>query len=392
MLRDEMHRIARFLLASITLLVAVAPARAQDDESPTRDAVSIQDRAGFVEAVQQIAAGKEREGLAGLAAVLAKFPDDADRYLLHYNAACGHARLGETEPAFRELEEAIGRGYAIAAPQLVNLAADPDLAPLRADPRFAPLLERATKRAEETAAGFEKLIAPFVWLPPRPSHAAGAPLPPPTPMPLIVALHPFGADREAWARANVLPFCEKHGFALLAPGGKQMIAPGRAAWAASAADFVASFRNEQRRVFFALEELRKKAPIDPKRIYVVGAGQGASLGFALALRNPQWARGAVLVGGGYAPSTLHDWVERSAGYGRRLALVHGEDDPLFPIAPLRSFVESLRKTGLAVELFEVKGGHELAPEAMAATLEARIAWIDQAPFEKAGAKAAGQGE
>src|SRR6185295_4073395 len=118
----------------------------------------------------------------------------------------------------------------------------------------------------------------------------------------------------------------------LAPSGLEFLAPGRFAWAAAPGDFLDGFRADQRRIFFAVEKLRKDAAIDPQRIYVAGVGQGAGLGFAIALRNPQWVRGAVLFGGGYAPATLDDWLERSVAAGRRVALVHGESDALYPFA------------------------------------------------------------
>lgn len=364
--------------ACAALLLVAAVARAQDDASPVRDVVSIQERPGFVEAVQQIATGKEREGIAALAKILAQFPDDPDRYRLHYNVACGHARLSELDAAFTELADAITRGYAIHPLQLENLGSDPDLASLRGDARYAALLARAKSQSEATRDQWEQLISPFSWLPPElPAPAEQKPLP------LLIVLHPFGAEREAWARAHLLPFCEQHRFALFAPSGGSMIAPGRFAWAMADGDFLEGFRKDQRRVFFQLEELRKRAAIDPQRIYVTGAGQGAALGFAIALRNPQWARGAVLFGGGYAPATLRDWTERSAGFGRRVALVHGEADPLYPVAPLSSFAAALKEKGLAVELFVTPGGHDFAEAAIAAQLETRIEWIDEVPFAKA---------
>jgi predicted esterase len=360
------------LAAAIVSLVVLAPvAVAQDDQSPTLDVTSVTERPGFVEAVQQIAQGHEREGVAALAAIEATRPDDADVHLLHYNLACGHARLKEIGPALDELSKAIDLGYALNAPRLANLLQDPDLDPLRAEARFAEVLAHAKAQADELQATWQKLVAPYVWQPPQP----------PRPLPLLIVLHSYGVERESFARARFQPFCEAHGFALLAPSGEQLLAPGRFAWCSESGDFLAQFRKDQRRVWEALETMRKTTSIDPERIYVTGVGQGAALGFAMALRNPQWVRGAVLFGGGYAPATLDDWIERSAGFGRRVVLVHGEDDPLYPIARLPAFVAGLKGKGLAVELASVAGGHDWSAEALAAQLGTRIAWIDEVPFK-----------
>src|SRR5262249_27154274 len=156
-----------------------------------------------------------------------------------------------------------------------------------------------------------------------------------------------------------LPFAQKHGFALLAPCGEFMTAPHRFSWFRGQADFIDHYRLASRRVFFAKEDFEKTAPIDPQRIYLAGLGQGAALGFALAVRNPQWVRGAVLFGGGYAPVTLEDWEAQAARYGRRIALLHGKEDALYPAAPLSPFVADLQKKGLSLELSLLDGGHEL---------------------------------
>ena len=71
----------------------VASASAQDDAAPGADVVSIMDRPGFVEAVGQIAQGHEAEGLAALAPFFERYASDPDLYRLHFNVACGQARL-----------------------------------------------------------------------------------------------------------------------------------------------------------------------------------------------------------------------------------------------------------------------------------------------------------
>lgn len=370
-------------LAALALLAARS--RAQDDSAPTRDVVSIQQRPGYVEAVQAIASGEEEAGIAALAALLAAAPAEPDLFLLHYNLACGHARRGALDPAFAALGEAVESGYAIHPLRLQNLLTDRDLEPLRADPRFAALRDRAIALHESLRTSFEELTAPYEFLPPEPPPPAGAeastaPAAPPL-RPLLLVLHPFGAERADYARRLFEPFCAEHGFALFAPSGNQMIAPERFAFFASSVDFVDGFRLAQRRVVMALEEFKQRARIDPQRIYVTGEGQGAGLSFALAIRNPQWVRGAVLFDGGYAPATTKDWLAASAERGRRIAIVHREDDPRYPLAPLENYVLQLESQGLAIRLFPRTAGGPLSPEVVAATLALRLPWIDEVPFQ-----------
>jgi predicted esterase len=366
----------RACAVALTLASAVPGLRAQDEAAPGRDAVSIEARPGYLEAVQRIAGGDERGGVRTLEEIAAKFGNDPDLFILHYNLACAHARLKELDPAFAALARAVELGYAIEPGQAMNLERDPDLAALRADPRFAPLLAGVKRRNAEVEAELPKRLAPFTWVPPPPDGGK------PAPVPLLIVLHPFGGERESFARANFLDFCKQSGFALLAPSGDWMIAPGRFSWFRGGGDFTVHFRAQTRRVWLALEELKKGVAIDPRRIYVAGLGEGASLGFALAVRNPQWVRGAVLFGGGYAPSALDDWAALAKKHGRRIALVHGRDDVLFPAAALPPFVESSKRMGLSLELTLLDGGHDLpGAQALRPLLAERLAWIDAAPAE-----------
>src|SRR5262249_28781819 len=155
--------------------------------------VSIQDRAGFLESVQRIAGGDERTGLRTLEEIGAKYGNDPDLFILHYNVACAHARLKEADAAFASLARAVDLGYAVAPEQVANLQRDPDLATLRADARFEPLLAGVKKRNAELSAKLPSLTAPFTWVPPAPADGKRAPVP------LLIVLHPFGAERESFA-------------------------------------------------------------------------------------------------------------------------------------------------------------------------------------------------
>jgi predicted esterase len=381
--RHPLRRARRAALLAL-LVAGASTLRAQDEAAPTRDQISIEARAGYAEAVQHINRGDARTGLRTLEEIAVRYGNDPDLFILHYNVACAHAQLKELDAAFASLGRAIELGYAIAPEQVANLQRDPDLAALRADARFDPLLAGVKRRNAELAEKMPGMLAPFTWTPPAPADGK------PAPLPLLVVLHPFGAEREAFARANFLDFCRQKGFALLAPSGDWMISPGHFCWFRGGGDFPDRFRLQTRRIWLALEQMRKEVAIDPQRIYVTGLGEGASLGFALAVRNPQWVRGAVLFGGGYAPSTLDDWEERAKRWGRRIALVHGKDDALFPAAPLPAFVERLKGQGLSLELTLTDGGHDLAgPKTLDPLLAERLQWIDAAPSPPPAAAPAG---
>ena len=61
----------------------------------------------------------------------------------NYNLACAHARLNQSEEAFRALQAAVQGGYG----NVQQLQSDPDLAPLRSDARFAALVTQMQRAA-----------------------------------------------------------------------------------------------------------------------------------------------------------------------------------------------------------------------------------------------------
>lgn len=366
------------LALAAMLLLATGRARAQDDVAPVGDIVSIEQRAGYVEAVGRIASGEEAAGIAALEKIAALHPEDPDRFLLHYNLACGHARLGDLDAAFRELGTAVTGGYAVHPQRLKNLLTDPDLEKARADARFDEIALQAKAIHDGLQAHWDELVSPYTFVPPPPADPEEAK----KPLPLLIVLHPYGEERGEYARRLFEPWCAAHRFALFAPGGQQLIAPERFAFFMAEGDFIDGFRLAQRQVVMALDRFRKSVAIDPERIYVTGAGQGAGLGFAIAMRNPQWVRGAVLFDGGYAPASLRDWVEAAVRWKRRVALVHPEDDPRYPLAPLDAWVAQLEQQGFALRLDTVPGDGKLLPEAVAAGLDRQLPWIDEEPFQR----------
>ena len=106
-------------------------------------------------------------------------------------------------------------------------------------------------------------------------------------------------------------------------------------------------------------------------------GQGAALAYSFAVRNPQVVKGAVGVNGGYAPSTTKDWLEEFAKSSRRVMLLHGEDNPFFPVDPLRKYAKELKDRGLGVRLSTFEGGHGF-PRDLTQRLRDAVKWIDEA--------------
>jgi phospholipase/carboxylesterase len=166
---------------------------------------------------------------------------------------------------------------------------------------------------------------------------------PDEPLPMIVTLHPMGADpmraAELFAlypgKARlIIPYGHPNGGAYFWYLGKD-----RATGARDAADRLAPW----------LSALVAARPTAGKPI-VTGFSQGAVVAYALAIAHPQLTR-AIFPVSGVLPPALHP---RSSVSGERpvVQAFHGTDDPVFPVAQARESVNVMRAAGFRAELYE----------------------------------------
>ncbi len=339
---------------------------AQADDLPALDAISIQNRPGFVEAVQKIASGSEKEGVEDLLAIEKQYGTDPDVYILLYNVACGYARRREVDPALEWLTAAVDKGYGIHPNQVERLRLDADLASLQGEPRHDKILATAQARLKKLAEEIETLRAP-VLIAPRDLKEGEK-------LPVLIVCHPYGSSPARFVE-YFRSFAEAQRIVVAAPCGSRLIAPDHWAWAMSSADFAEHFRMDHREMLDALTLCRNRYPIDERRIYVSGLGQGAALAFAYVVRNPQQVRGGVVFNGAYSPRSLQDWLPVCVEHGRRVVWVQGRFNQIYPSEEVVAGLLELQGSGLKIDLRELDADHGLPPDLNDELVRA-LKWID----------------
>lgn len=323
---------------------------------------SIQKRPGFMDGFKDVVEGRYEAGITKLKQVLEAYPDDPDVHMAYYNIACGYARQGDVEAGLDWLARAYQHGYGCNQRHLERMQLDPDLETLRPLKEFGELFDRMKQRTEEILKDWPQEKKALV-IPPA-SYDQGKRYP------LLVVLHPYGDYKASFAE-RFKKIADAQQAILMCPTGQVLIAPKKYAWFTSVADFLATFRKEQRDVWEEIERVRKEYSVDPDRIYLAGYSQGATLAFTMGLRNPQYLAGVLAIAGYYKMETVvEEWLPISGGHALPVAILQPQDDTDENVEQARNARDRLGPAGVNVHYVEYDGGRALpSAEAITKALE-----------------------
>lgn len=177
------------------------------------------------------------------------------------------------------------------------------------------------------------------------------------PRPLLVILHGHSQSPENFIR-TFEPWADRCGAILVAPVAEKIT------WdiIATAQELEARptrpsrspmrFGNDARHIDMDLAELFRLAPIDPRRVALLGFSDGASYALSLGLANPDLFPWVLSFSPGFAV-----WPEEVA-LGQKVFIAHGTRDSRLDFTNTKQgIVEPLRRAGLDVRFREFAGGH-----------------------------------
>jgi poly(3-hydroxybutyrate) depolymerase len=100
-----------------------------------------------------------------------------------------------------------------------------------------------------------------------------------------------------------------------------------------------------------VEELKKKYPINPRRVYLFGHSAGASFSLEISLMESEYFAATAIHAGALPPDE-----QRLIEMARRkipMFIQVGDSDPYFPLQAVRATRDMLNQNGFAVELTEI---------------------------------------
>lgn len=193
-----------------------------------------------------------------------------------------------------------------------------------------------------------------------------------TPPRVLLALHGYGQSCRNFIR-NFAPL-RKTNTLVVAPQG-----PNQFYWQQNPPKvgftWLTSYRKEHslpdlmQYLTLVLETVHERHPYDRDKIFVLGFSQGSVLGFRFAANGLVPIAGLIAWGADLPPDVAEQLPNMKPF---PVLVVHGEDDPIMPIAKARDGETQLRDHGFPVETLYFAGGHELPEDQVLAVSD----WLD----------------
>jgi phospholipase/carboxylesterase len=185
--------------------------------------------------------------------------------------------------------------------------------------------------------------------------------------PLVIALHGMGLTCEKFART--LSPLRREPWALFVPQGpypfeirKEGSMSVGHAWYMYRGDEEEWHRymlRAERDLLDRMDDILRRYPIDPDRVFLVGHSQGCYLGYFVALRHPDRFRGFAAVGGRLKRRFLEPHLEASRGLP--VLVLHGSEDRHVPVTAAHESRDLLASYGHEVECRIHPTGHWIHP-------------------------------
>ncbi|MDJ0788679.1 MAG: alpha/beta fold hydrolase [Myxococcota bacterium] len=165
-----------------------------------------------------------------------------------------------------------------------------------------------------------------------------------SPAPLVVALHgAFSSARIMEGRSGLNAAAERHGFVVAYPNGEGLLGRIRH-WNAGECCGPASFRGRDDVGFVGrvIDDVARRLPIDPERVYLTGFSNGGMLAWRFASEHPERVAAVAPVAAMAAVALPGD------GAAVPLILFHGAADPVIPADDVEASLDSwARRNGCA---------------------------------------------
>jgi phospholipase/carboxylesterase len=208
-------------------------------------------------------------------------------------------------------------------------------------------------------------------------------VPPGENLPVIIALHGWGASAhdllglaQVMFDGKAIVLCPQGPVEMSIGGG--MKGYGWFQLTLGRPPDVAAFNAVADRLRKFLDDVLPTLSVDPQRIVVLGFSQGGMMAYELALREPRRFAGLVALSS-WLPEPLVEILPKLPEHeSLPVLVVHGTLDSTLPVERARESRESLRAFNVAMTYREFDMGHEIRQDALRVLLR----WLDERILRK----------
>jgi phospholipase/carboxylesterase len=179
-------------------------------------------------------------------------------------------------------------------------------------------------------------------------------------LPVVVMLHGWQGDEKVM---GIFERTVPPGAIILSPRAPLQVAPDSFGW----------YRQEEGEAGLAagldtlqtlVRQLPAAYPVDPGQVLLMGFSQGASMSYALLLKEPELMFGVAGLAG-FLPDPARQWLAPGRLAGKQVFSAHGTDDETVPVPYARAARNDLARAGAEVAYHEYEGvGHKLNAQGM----------------------------
>lgn len=183
---------------------------------------------------------------------------------------------------------------------------------------------------------------------------------PDKPTPLIVALHGYGGDSNFIVRGRLVDLAEENGYIVVGPMGYN--ATG---WYGSPVIVIGGgpvdppnlAELSEKDVMNVLAIARSEFNVDPERTYLMGHSMGGAGALFLGQKHAdQWAAIAAIAPAAFLMQpNQKDILAPIKAAGLPLMITQGDQDPVVPVASVRTWAAAMDELGLTREYIEMPG-------------------------------------
>lgn len=180
------------------------------------------------------------------------------------------------------------------------------------------------------------------------------------PYPAVVMVHGWQGNETVM---DIFERTLPAGVAIISPRAPVLVALNSFGWFRledGEADFLAGLEA----LSSFIRALPQAYPVDPARVLLMGFSQGASISYAMFLKEPALTF-AVAGLAGFLPPPARQWLAPGRLAGKQVFMSHGAADETVPVELARSARVDLSRAGAAVEYHEYEAvGHKLNAQGM----------------------------